>query len=288
MFAVDTPVSKKNHDASPKHQGSLKRFLRDLHRANEREQTAAESAKREVARLNALVGGPGSSSSAGASSFTGPSSLYKQAPRATNEEERKRQLKELEALGVALPDEARRELAMVGDWEETSVEARRAGSKKMTEKEMVQIELAKQQKRKFEQEEKERKWNAMDEDEKAMRGFSIQTKTYPGQDEGAGKFDPGMLFKGKGREKAPEVIGKEDEQVKVKEEEVHDDALATCRAEEDAGAASVKREQDETEEINVNVKLEEGVVVKKEDSEAAAVSEGIVFKKRKVKHIRKR
>lgn len=286
MFVVDTPVSKKNHDASPKHQGSLKRFLRDLHRANEREQTAAESAKREVARLNALVGGPGSSSSAGASPFTGPSSLYKQAPRTTNEEERKRQLKELEALGVALPDEARRELAMVGDWEETSVEARKAGLRKMTEKEMVQMELAKQQKRKFEEEEKERKWNAMDEDEKAMRGFSIQTKTYPGQDEGAGQFDPGMLFKGKGREKAPEVIGKEDEQVKVKEEEGHDDALATCKAGEDAGAVSVKREQDETE--GINVKLEEGVEVKKEDSEATAVSEGIVFKKRKVKNIRKR
>lgn len=282
MFVVDTPVSKKNHDASPKHQGCLKRFLRDLHRANEREQTAAESAKREVARLNALVGGLGSSSSAGASSFTGPSSIYKQVPRATNEEERKRQLKELEALGVALPDEARRELAMVGDWEETSVEARRAGSRKLTEKEMVQMELAKQQKSKFEEEEKERKWNAMDEDERAMRGFSIQTKTYPGQDEGAEQFSPGMLFRGKGREKAPEAIGKEDEQVKVKKEEGHDDALATCRAEEDEVAA-VKREQDETE--GINVKLEEGV---KRGSEAAAVSEGIVFKKRKVKNIRKR
>lgn len=281
MFVVDTPVSKKNHDASPKHQGSLKRFLRDLHRANEREQTAAESAKREVARLNALVG----SSASGARP-------HKQLPtpappRATNEDERKRQLKELEALGVALPDEARRELAMVGDWEETSVEARRAGGRKMTEKEMVQVELAKQQKRKFEEEEKERKWNTMDEDERAMRGFSIQTKVYPGQDEAAGQFDPGMLFKGKSREKAPEVVKKEDEQVTVTKEEGHDDAPARKKEEEeDVGAAPVKHEQDDTE--GINIKSEQGVEVKKEDSEAAAVGDGVIFKKRKVKNIRKR
>lgn len=280
MFVVDTPVSKKNHDASPKHQGNLKRFLRDLHRANEREQTAAESAKREVARLNTLVGGPGSSSSGGpSSSFAGPSSLYKQVPQATNEEERKRQLKELEALGVALPDEVRRELAMVGDWETTSVEARRAGERKMTEKELVQVELAKQQKRKFEEEEKERKWNAMDEDERAMRGFSIQTKTYPGQGEGAGEFDPEMLFKGKGREKAPETVKKEDKQeVKVKEE--HGDGEA------DVGVMPIKKESEEAE--GISVKLEEGVEIKKEGSETAAVGDGVVFKKRKVKNIRKK
>lgn len=191
-------------------------------------------------------------------------------------------MKELEALGVALPDEARRELAMVGDWEETG---RAAGARKMTEKEMVQVELAKQQKRKFEEEEKERKWNNMDEDERAMRGFSIQTKVYPGQDEAAaGQFDPGMLFKGKkGREKAPEAVKKEDdEQVKAEEE----DALP--REDEDIGATSVKKEQDDT--AGINVKLEEGVEVevKKEDSEAAAVGDGVIFKKRKVKNIRKR
>lgn len=281
MFVVDTPVSKKNHDASPKHQGNLKRFLRDLHRANEREQTAAESAKREVARLNTLVGGPGSSSSGGpSSSFTGPSSLYKQVPQATNEEERKRQLKELEALGVALPDEVRRELAMVGDWETTSVEARRAGERKMTEKEMVQVELAKQQKRKFEEEEKERKWNAMDEDERAMRGFSIQTKTYPVQGEGAGEFDPGMLFKGKGIEKAPEAVKKEDKQeVKVKVEEHGDGEVGV-------GVTLTKKELEEAE--GINVKSEEGVEIKKEGTESVAVGDGVVFKKRKVKNIRKK
>lgn len=283
MFVVDTPVSKKNHDASPKHQGNLKRFLRDLHRANEREQTAAESAKREVARLNALVG-PSSPSS---SSSAGP---YKQtpapAPRAAHEDERKRQLKELEALGVALPDEARRELAMVGDWEETGrAKGAGAGARKMTEKEMVQVELAKQQKRKFEEEEKERKWNTMDEDERAMRGFSIQTKVYPGQGEAAaGQFDPGMLFKGKkDKEKVPEVVKKEDdEQVKVEEED------APAREDDDVGATPVKKEQDDT--VGINVKPEEGVEVevKKEDSEAAAVGDGVIFKKRKVKNIRKR
>lgn len=256
-----------------KHQGSLKRFLRDLHRSNEREQNAASAAKREVARLNALVGGP---SSTGASTFTGPTSVYKQpAARGASEEERKRQLKELEALGVALPDEARRELAMVGDWEETSVEVRRAGEREMTEKEKVQVELARVQKRKFEEEEKERKWRAMDEDERAMRGFSIQTKSYPG--EGGEEFDPGVLFKGKG--KAKETVVKEEKpKVEIKKEEGE-----VAVKEEDL--PEVKKGEDVE---GIQVKSEEGVEVKKEDSEATAVGDGVVFKKRKVKNIRKK
>lgn len=257
MFVVDTPVSKKNHDTSMKHQGALKRFLRDLHRTNEREQSAAAAAKREVARLNGIVGG--SSSSSATAPFAGPSSAYKQ-PRAATEEERKRQLKELEALGVALPDEARRELAMVGDWEVATVEEGEEG------KEAVVKEIVRLQKRKLEEEERERRWEAMDEDERAMKGFSIQVKTYPGQEEL--DFDPGVLFKGKGKGK---VDGSEAEvKVEVKKED---------------GESVAKEDTEEVPKIKTE---EDEAAVKKEDSEPAVVGDGVVFKKRKVKNIRKK
>lgn len=276
MFVVDTPVSKKNHDASLKHQGSLKRFLRDLHRTNEKEQSAAAAAKREVARLNSIVGSKGGSSGASSSTSVASSSIYAPppAPRGTNEEERKRQLKELEALGVALPDEARRELAMVGDWTETAVVQ---GEREMTGKEKVQVELAKQQKRKFEEEEKERKWNAMDEDERAMRGFSIQTKTYPGQGGELGEEFVPIVFKGKGKmtenKAAGEAVVKEEEASEIK-----------VKHEEDAGEVPAIKE--EVEAAGIDIKTEGGVEVKKEESES--IGDGLVFKKRKVKNIRKR
>ncbi|KAI5839900.1 hypothetical protein DFP73DRAFT_580187 [Morchella snyderi] len=304
-FVVDTPVSKKNHDASPKHQGALKRFLRDLHRTTEREATAATAAKREVARLNALVSGPSSSSS---SSSTGlPAPTFKPAPaRAATEDERKRHLKELESLGVALPDEARRELAMVGDW--TAAAAAEAPGERTTttaggrekevggggEKERLRAEL----KRKHDAEEQERRWDAMDEDERAMRGFRIQTRTYPPGGAGAaggrvGGFRP-MVFKGKGKaggevkkeeeEEEKGVVKKEEEEAAVKkEEEEEEDEVPRIKKEETdmEGVVDVKAEVDANEAPAAEV-------VKKEKEEPENVSDGIVFKKRKVKNIRKR
>ncbi|KAH8148561.1 uncharacterized protein LAJ45_07272 [Morchella importuna] len=283
-FVVDTPVSKKNHDASPKHQGALKRFLRDLHRTTEKEANAATAAKREVARLNALVSPGSSSSSASAAGLPAPT--YKPPARAATEEERKRHLKELESLGVALPDEARRELAMVGDWTVANVvEAPEKGKGEVSEKEKLQGEL----KRKFEEEEKERKWNAMDEDERAMRGFKIQTKTYPPKSgERVGGFRP-MVFKGKGKAVAMEVK-KEGEgeggalEAVVKSEE-------TVKMKEEDEAPRIKKEENEAEGVHIKAEAEEAPAaaaeVKKEEA-AENVSDGIVFKKRKVKNIRKK
>src|SRR5690554_6331301 len=110
-FVVDSPLGKKNHDATAKHQLALKRFLRDLHRSNERDTAAAATAKREVARLNALVDGSPSSSTSYTAAAAAPSVAKPELKKGerwgategvVSAEVRQRQMRELAALGVAL------------------------------------------------------------------------------------------------------------------------------------------------------------------------------------------
>ncbi|KAG0649631.1 WW domain-containing-binding 4 [Hyphodiscus hymeniophilus] len=120
-FVRDTKLEKANHDATPKHQGNLKRFLRDLHRGHEKDEKDKERAKAEVARLNGMTagGGSGAVASSSISGFgRGPTpSLPK--PQATPAQ-RKQQLAQLAEMGVAIPDEFRPDMAMAGEWEVTS------------------------------------------------------------------------------------------------------------------------------------------------------------------------
>ena len=255
MYVTDTPLSRKNHDASLKHQGNLKRFLRDLHRANERTKSATENAKREVARLNNLAGTPSASSSSSSSStIAAPRPPPPRPVNALSDAERKRQMKELESLGVALPDDYRAEMAMMGEWKST--EAPAVTEKKMTEKERVQEEIKKDLKRKFDEEEKEKKWKALDEDEKAIRGFKIQTKTYPMREDPTGLE---TLLK-----------GKEDS---IKEECGTEDTKSAIRATDSLPGDGIKQAGDEG--AAVEIKKEEG-------------ASEVVFKKRKAKNIRKK
>ncbi|KAL7271748.1 hypothetical protein RUND412_005476 [Rhizina undulata] len=279
-YVTDTPISRKNHDATPKHQGNLKRFLRDLHRSNERDKNAADAAKREVARLNALTdNGEGSSSSASVAKPSAPKP-WAPPPQRLSESERKRQLKELEDLGVALPEEYRGEVAMAGEWK--SVEVEQEPKKELTEKEKLQVELVKAQKRKWEEEEEQRKWNALDEDEKAIRGFQIATKTYPGMDQG---LDHGaFIFKGKGKAKDEGVDAVKKEQVNTVKEE--DGKPEEKEPEVDSEDTVIKKE---AIEALPSIKTEDGEAPESVDiKKGEGAGDGVVFKKRKVKNIRKK
>ena len=114
----DTKLEKQNHDATPKHQGNIKRFLRDLHRGNERDEREKQRAKDEVARLN---GEPGSSRGSGPREFpsrrTAPAVGSSSGLRQLTPAEYKQQMAKLAELGVAVPDEYRKEVAMAGDWQ---------------------------------------------------------------------------------------------------------------------------------------------------------------------------
>ncbi|KAL8998636.1 MAG: hypothetical protein Q9188_006062 [Gyalolechia gomerana] len=119
IFVRDTKLEKANHDATAKHQGNIKRFLRDLHRGHEREERDKDRAKSEVERLNGVVSGPSSGTKFTAlqrSNAVGPGSSGREATPA----ERKAQLARLAEMGVAVPEDYRREVAMAGDWQTVS------------------------------------------------------------------------------------------------------------------------------------------------------------------------
>ena len=115
LFVRDTPLEKANHKATPRHQGNLKRFLRDLHRENEKGERDKQRAKAEVERLNRITG-----SSVTPSTVAGLSKPQGKTLKSATPEERNRQMTQLAAMGVAVPQEFRRENAMAGEWETIS------------------------------------------------------------------------------------------------------------------------------------------------------------------------
>ncbi|OXV06479.1 hypothetical protein Egran_05752 [Elaphomyces granulatus] len=118
VFIRDTPFERNQHDATAKHQSSLKRFLRDIHRNNEREERDNQKAKDEVQRLSKLVSSPDTRSETSDLVKNRPSATSLPAPRALDE--RKRQIAQLAEMGVSIPQEFRGEIAMAGDWQTIS------------------------------------------------------------------------------------------------------------------------------------------------------------------------
>lgn len=124
-YVRDTKLERTNHDATPKHQSSIKRFLHGLHRGHERDERDKQRAKDEVGRLNGIVSG--TLAPAGISTEDGAPWRRKPAITPANNElrqatptDRKRQLAQLAEMGVAIPEEFRREMAMAGDWQTLS------------------------------------------------------------------------------------------------------------------------------------------------------------------------
>ncbi|ATY60414.1 U1 zinc finger [Cordyceps militaris] len=162
VYVRDTKLERANHDSTARHQGALKRSLRDLHRSHDRNERDKERAKREIDRLNGVVAGE--SSSAGAApgpSRSTPFSSHKPAsapPPMTSEASLKKQREQLAELGVAIPGSFRPEMAMPGEWTVTStrvietrptngeqegkVEARASGVRKREENEEEKEEEA--------------------------------------------------------------------------------------------------------------------------------------------------
>lgn len=119
IFIRDTPFERTQHEASGKHQSSLKRFLRDIHKNNETQQRETQRAKSEVERLRQAVGG-GSSTSSAPAPIRAAAPAPKQADRPVGVEERKKQIAQLAEMGVAVPEEYRRDMALAGEWQTLS------------------------------------------------------------------------------------------------------------------------------------------------------------------------
>ncbi|KAJ5268204.1 hypothetical protein N7524_005663 [Penicillium chrysogenum] len=273
VFIRDTPFEKTQHEASPKHQGSLKRFLRQIHNDNEQKQRDSQLAKAEVERLRKAVGG-GSSTDKDSAKGKAPPPAPKSAERPASLEDRKKQIAQLAAMGVAVPQEFRADMAIAGDWQTTSETVIEAKQGLDGPTKSVGI-----RKRKLEGEE--------EGDEHAPepiinKGWGSRMRQYPGAQEEEGLDD--LLASTKDIKRTKTFTPK----VELDEQETATEPTApTIKTEDDP----TKPEAQETNGP-VTVKTEEPaqslvepVIQEKPQSEDAAP--GVVFKKRKPKAVRK-
>src|SRR5207237_1004994 len=120
VFVRDTKLERANHEATAKHQGAVKRALRDLHRSADQKEREKERAKREVDRLNGVVSGSSSASRTGATKPSGGAYATAAAAPQASQADRQKQLEQLAELGVNIPTELRSGMALAGEWTVTS------------------------------------------------------------------------------------------------------------------------------------------------------------------------
>lgn len=268
----DTKLEKTNHEGTPKHQGNLRRFLRDLHRGNEREERDKQRAKDEVARLNGAPQAPGRQAEPASSSSIS---------QGVSIEERKRQMVQLAEMGVAVPEEFRGELALASEW--TTISTRiiaplvkpgeNEDSKEATEAKLSGVSIG-ARKRKIGDDEDDEETA----EEISRKPWGSGVKVYPGR--GAGDDDLDALLSST---KAPPRRGK------LKEEDGTIDLLAVPHVEAEStqsDSPKIKKEELVPEGLDILVTpIKSSVAVKaEEDGEDG----GVVFKKRKPKSIRQK
>lgn len=266
-YVRDTKLEKQNHEATGKHQGALKRFLRDLHRGHEREERDKDRAKREIARLNGVVEASSSSSSSGPAGPAPPRAPVNDKPLAPSESQLKRQREQLAEMGVAMPSQFRPEMAMPGEWTVTNTRVIETTPKDEVSKEGVATGV---RKREITEEEKE--------EEDAMRGlfkrpkkWGRDSRTMPQQ----GDADLDALLSGSTFQRA-------------KVEEPQDDVKKQEDATEET--EKVKTEDVEATATDAPVKAEIPALdppIKSEEGTEPGLNP-VVFKKRKPKNIRQK
>ncbi|KAK1985547.1 hypothetical protein LZ30DRAFT_686040 [Colletotrichum cereale] len=304
IYVRDTKLERQNHEATGKHQGALKRFLRDLHRGHEQEEREKERAKREVERLKGIA--PGSS----ASSFSGPPSYARPsgsgsgsgAP-STEAQQRKQQMEQLAGMGVSIPTAFRGDMAMAGEW---TVTATRVVDGEEPRERPVEAKAVGVRKR--EQTEEER------EEEEAVRGLFKRprkwgsTKTMPEDDadldallgSSSTLLRPVKKEEEVGEPAAADVKHTEEAGVKTEgqeEEEGQGDAAASGTGPD---APAIKKEPTEDGAgKGLDVPALDDAVKKEDEDEvkataaaavgsAEAAAPAVVFKKRKPKNIRQK
>jgi len=262
-FVRDTKLEKTNHEATPKHQGNLKRFLRDLHRGHEKEEKDKDRAKSEVARLNGLVAGEGSGSGSGGSYSSsgfgrGPTPVPR--PQATAGQ-RKQQLAQLAEMGVSIPDEFRPDMAMAGEWQVTA--ERVVGTDGEKKPDAIALGV---RKRTVEEDEEEAK------EAKRLR-WGARFKTHP-VEEDTGDLDA-LLANATRKDPVPAVSIEVKEEVKQEVKEEADSDIPNF--------GEFKTEPSDGEPKIPEVIPPLDVIIKPEEG-----APGVVFKKRKAKNIRQK
>lgn len=117
QYVRDTGLERKNHEASARHQNNIQRSLRNLHKDKQIEERDKQRAKDEVARLNGMFGDGKKSSSTQSQSIPAPKTASTAPPQLSTAAQRKSHAEQLAALGVELPDELKKEVTGVGNYQ---------------------------------------------------------------------------------------------------------------------------------------------------------------------------
>jgi hypothetical protein len=207
--------------------------------------------------LNGLV--PSASGPSVATGVGGKATFEKRPEKKATIEDRKKQWEQLAAMGVALPDAARGDLAIAGDWktvsEEVVGEVNENGEFKVTT-------LNKGvRKRKIDEDEEERE--AAGEMITKKKGWGHTFKTFPGSKGGDDDLESLFGRKTTNSERQPEVKeeSREDDGVKAETEESEAKTLQDIPTAEEANAKAAE------------------IGIKKEED--APIAPTVVFKKRK-------
>jgi hypothetical protein len=277
-YVKDTAFERKQHESTAKHQNNLKRFLRDIQNNHERSERDKLRAKAEVDRLKGTFGSSSSEPTNTPNSVAQPDppTSRKSAPVLQSAADQKRQWAQLADLGIKVPEKARSEMAMAGDWAVISNQA-------TTEEKREPPLSVGVKKRKFEGQEEEEEAG---EGIVAKRGWGATTKRFPGHD----NADLDDLLSGsisvvkRERPTAP-TPGLPEHQV----DESEQNKVGGHFADTDEASASVNLEDGEPRKV---VKGEDDTFVKEEPgrAQAGATADKIpeasptpVFKRRKAK-----
>ncbi|KAK0509460.1 hypothetical protein JMJ35_007854 [Cladonia borealis] len=281
-FVRDTKLEKTNHEATPKHQGNLKRFLRDLHKGHEREEREKQRAKDEVDRLNGVVSGTGSKAPPWERKSAIPAAS---ASRQATPADRKKQLAQLAELGVAVPEDFRKEMAMVGDWQTTSERLIYDNAKKEEDGGDIKPEGLNigVRKRKFEGQEEEEEAG----ERVVRRGWGSTVRAYPGQEDD--KDLDALLTNTKILKREGGIEGSVPTEPSSRVGGITND-YAQKEASLVAADGQVIKRENSTENVVLpdgtpEKAVAEAPTIKQEDDAAAT---GVVFKKRKAKPIRQK
>ena len=283
-FVKDTRFEKTNHEATPKHQGNLRRFLRDLHKGHEREERDKQRAKDEVDRLNGVV--PGSKDQAAGNSWDrkGAIPASNNAQQATPAD-RKKQLAQLAELGVAVPEDFRKEMAMVGDWQTTSETPIYDTVKKEESSEDVKPEglIVGVRKRKFEGQEDE----AEGGETVVRKGWGSTTRSYPGaagdeKDELDALLNSTKMSRSLRQENQLQLPESQPSQVSMQNVQDTDSGIVPSLKQEESSHPGLSDAPAHESSVATNV------AVKQEEEPPETAASGSLFKKRKTKPIRQK
>lgn len=258
IYVKDTKFERQQHEATGRHQGNIQRSLKGLHREQEQQARQKQRAKDEVARLNGIV----PSSSSAATPVAGNKPTYtKPEERKATLQDRKKQWEQLAAMGIAVPDEARGDMALKGEWTVVSEQVVGEVGEDGEFKPMLNKGV---HKRKLDEDEEEQ--IAAGEMITKKKGWGQTFKSFPGKG-GANEDDVEALFS-----KSKKPVVKEEEGAEVKGE-------PDVKGEE---ASSSLQDIPTEEEAAVGKKaptsgIADALVKEEEDTPAPTV----VFKKRK-------